>query len=87
MRQAGKKKGRVPLLDLHGVQTANVPQRVDDFLMKHQKQPYVRIMTGRGTGKVRTEVQKYLKLGRYSWSHEVLESGGQNPGVLIVEML
>jgi hypothetical protein len=63
-----------------------VPDRVDRFIMTHSRagRERVRIMTGKGTGKVRATVINYLRLGGYPWEYERLEGGKRNEGVLIV---
>ncbi len=73
-----------PTLDLHGDKVADVIDKVDRFIMKYHTQARVRIMTGKGTGKVKAEVLKYLKQGGYPYEFEKLPSGKRNEGVLVV---
>ena len=65
------------LLDLHGCKIEDVWPRIDRFLRdaeaKELKQ--VRIMTGKGTGKVREATLKALKLGGYPHKAEKLANG------------
>ncbi len=75
-----------PTLDLHGKKTDEVPDLVDRFLMKHQNEPKVRIMTGKGTGAVRQTVIDYLELGGFPWKYERGSKGDENAGVLIVSL-
>ncbi len=82
----GRSKSNIPTLDLHGYKTADVPAALDAFLVKHQNRAQIRVMPGKGQGKVKAVVEKYLKTGHYPFSYEVLESGQTNQGVLIVHM-
>jgi dsDNA-specific endonuclease/ATPase MutS2 len=77
---------KIPTLDLHGFKTDDVFDAVEKFLAKHTRATQVRIMPGKGTGKVKAEVERYLKLAGYPWSSERLPSGGTNDGVMIVYM-
>lgn len=81
---SGQKK--IPTLDLHGFKTEDVFDAVEKFLTKHASASQVRIMPGKGTGKVKAEVDRYLKLAGYPWSAERLPSGATNDGVMIVYM-
>ncbi len=71
-------------LDLHGYVIADVIDAVDRFMVKNGSRPRVRIMTGKGKGKVQKEVISYLKQGGFPWSYEKGPSGKSNEGVLIV---
>ena len=64
-----KAASKSPLLDLHGDNLLDVEAKVDRFLMQAQSKglSQIRIMTGKGTGKIRSAVQKYLKLGGYTF--------------------
>ncbi len=73
-----------PTLDLHGYKFIDVVDAVDRFIMKHHTKRRVRIMPGKGTGKVKSEVINYLKLGGYPWEYEQLANGSRNQGVLVV---
>lgn len=75
-----------PILDLHGRKVEEIFDAVELFLRRHADSPQVRIMSGKGTGKVRDEVTRYLKLANYSWHFERLGNGSANEGVLIVHM-
>ena len=79
-------KKNLPTLDLHGFKTEDVFDAVEAFLIKHQRQTQVRIMPGKGTGKVTAKVVEYLKLAHYHWSVERSPNGDANEGVLIVYM-
>jgi DNA-nicking Smr family endonuclease len=76
----------LPLLDLHGCKTADVPDAVDRFLMNSVRRgaKRARIMTGKGTGQVRKTVTDYLRLGGYPFENEKLANGARNEGVLVV---
>ena len=56
---------KTPLLDLHGYKVEDVFDAVEAFLRRHQNARQVQIMPGKGTGKVRAEVERYLKLAGY----------------------
>lgn len=86
MSKASKSSKASPTLDLHGKKTDEIFDAVEKFLKRYENQSQVRIMPGKGTGKVRDEVVKYLKLANYPWSYERLANGEQNQGVLIVYM-
>lgn len=75
---------RTPTLDLHGYTTDQVFDAIDQFLMKHQNSPCVRIMTGKGSGKVKAMAVDYLKKAHYPWQYEKLPNGGVNEGVMLV---
>lgn len=75
-----------PTLDLHGYKPEDVFDAVERFLAKHQSQNRVRIMPGKGTGKVKAQVEEYLRLARYHWTFEKLENGKVNEGVMLVFM-
>lgn len=77
---------KVPTLDLHGYKSEDVFNAVEAFLMKHANRKTVRIMPGKGTGKVKAKVIEYLKLAHYPWNYERLSNGSQNEGVMIVHM-
>ncbi len=74
-------------LDLHGCRAEDVESKIDRFLMdlaqSHLKQ--AKIMTGKGTGTVKSITIKYLKLAGYNWEYEKLGSGNKpNEGCLVI---
>jgi len=75
-----------PTLDLHGFKTDEIYDALEKFLARHSSAKTVRIMPGKGTGKVKNEVIQYLKQARYPWSYEKLSNGQVNEGVLVVFM-
>jgi len=83
---AKKNSPRLPTLDLHGKQTSEVFDLLDVFLRKESEKgtARVRIMPGKGTGKVRDVTLDYLKKAHYPWQFEKLDNGSKNEGVLIV---
>jgi dsDNA-specific endonuclease/ATPase MutS2 len=81
-----KTSSKGPTLDLHGYRTDEVYDAVEAFLRKHEKQKQVRIMPGKGTGKVKEQVMDYLKRAGYPWSFERSPNGQSNEGVLVVYM-
>ncbi|KHD87144.1 MAG: hypothetical protein OM95_16080 [Bdellovibrio sp. ArHS] len=74
------------LLDLHGFKSDEVEAALDAFLMKmsHANLKRARIMTGKGSGVVKSIVIKYLKLAGYPWEYERLSNGKQNEGCLVI---
>lgn len=83
MAQSQKKRS-LKTLDLHGRLVTEIFDLVDDFIMKNQNQARVKILPGKGTGKVKTELLRYLKLGGYPWEYETLEHGQKNTGAIVV---
>lgn len=81
---ATQKKRSYPILDLHGRKVDEVFDLVDQFITKNQNKDRLKIMPGKGTGKVKTELTRYLKLGGYPWEYETLENGKKNTGTLII---
>ncbi len=79
-------KKKPPTLDLHGYRADEVFDAVEKFLTRHSSAPRVRIMPGKGTGKVKAQVEQYLKLANYPWQFERLENGQVNEGVMVVFM-
>ncbi|MGE0525838.1 MAG: Smr/MutS family protein [Bdellovibrionales bacterium] len=77
---------KTPTLDLHGYKSEDVFDAVEKFLRQHERKTQVRIMPGKGTGKVKAKVIEYLRLAGYPWSHERQVDGQLNEGVLIVYM-
>lgn len=76
----------LPTLDLHGFTVDEVFDAVEAFLRKHANAGRVRIMHGKGTGKVKAKVLEYLKLANYPCKPERMENGQTNDGVLVVFM-
>lgn len=74
------------LLDLHGYQTSDVFDAVDEFLVKlsSTSKKRARIMPGKGTGKVKNLVIDYLKKANYPWQFEKMPNGKENQGVIVV---
>lgn len=74
------------LLDLHGYTTDQVEDAIDRFLIKvsNSNLKQARIMTGKGTGAVKTVAINYLKLAGYHWTYEKLSNGKNNEGCLII---
>lgn len=77
---------QLPTIDLHGYTTDQVPDTVDRFLTQSMRKgaSRVRIMTGKGSGKIKQAVIHYLKLGGFPFEEERLENGRRNEGVLVV---
>lgn len=84
--KAKNKTQKKPTLDLHGFTTDEVFDALDRFVTQHQSRgtKQIRVMTGKGTGKVKAVALDYLKKGHFPWQIERLENGKQNEGVLLV---
>lgn len=80
------KSDSIPTLDLHGFKTEDVFDAVEAFLQKNARKSKVRIMPGKGTGKVKARVIEYLKLANYPWSFDRSANGSVNDGVMLVHM-
>lgn len=78
-----KKKNQI---DLHGFRVEDVVDELDQFIHRsvQSKLSRVSVMTGKGSGKVKKEAIKYLKLGGFPWSYEKDSKGKPNEGVLVV---
>lgn len=78
----------MPMLDLHGDKLFDIETKVDRFIVNSQDRGFsqVRIMTGKGSGKIRSAVQAYLKLGGYPFKFEKMSNNQHNEGVLIVQI-
>ncbi len=74
------------LLDLHGFRADEVEDAVDRFLVQisNSNLKCARIMTGKGSGKVRDITMKYLKRAGYTWQVEKLANGKANEGCLVI---
>lgn len=70
-------------LDLHGYLVEDVDNAVDRCL-RNATGDRVRIMTGKGQGKVKSQVIKYLSMAKYQWAYEKLRNGQTNEGILVV---
>lgn len=81
MKKSDQKKVQMPTLDLHGYVVADVVDAVDRFLVGSQKKGAhkVRIITGRGTGAVRSAALDWLKRGGFPYTSE-------NEGSFIVHL-
>jgi dsDNA-specific endonuclease/ATPase MutS2 len=78
------KKDNIPTLDLHGYLADEVFDAVEAFLQKHGSADRVRIIPGKGSGKVMAQVKDYLAKARYPSQFEKNEKGVANEGSLIV---
>jgi hypothetical protein len=77
----------LPTLDLHGKTVDEVADLVDRFITSQTSRgsDQIRIMTGKGSGKVKAATIAYLKLGGFPFEFERLgTTGTRNEGVLIV---
>lgn len=75
-----------PTLDLHGFKVGDVDAALDRFIYQHSQKgtARVRVMPGKGTGAVKSQVTSYLKQANYPWQYEKLSNGKPNEGVMIV---
>jgi len=76
----------VPTLDLHGVAAGDVFDLMDRFLRREEERgsDRVRIVHGKGTGKVREKALEYCRLSGHS---PVADKGGglyENPGSFLL---
>ncbi len=76
----------MPTLDLHGRTTDEIYDAMEAFLNKEvaKSTSQVRVMPGKGGGKVKAVVQDYLKRAGYPWQYEKTAAGTTNEGVLVV---
>ncbi len=74
------------LLDLHGCRVEDVWPLIDRFLRDAEKLGLKqgRIMTGKGTGKVREATLQALKLAGFPHKAEKLKDGRVNEGVWVI---
>lgn len=74
------------LLDLHGFKADDVEEAIDKFLVQISRSNLkrARIMTGKGTGKVKEITIRYLKMAGYPWAYDKLSNGKSNEGCLII---
>ena len=73
-------------LDLHGMTEEQAMNALDKFLMASQNQTLaqVKIISGKGTGKLKALLIKILKDGGYPFHPEKLSNGKVNEGAFIV---
>lgn len=78
-------KSTYPTLDLHGVTVDEVFDLLDRFLRKAEgKVTAVRIIHGKGTGKVKEKALEYCRLTGYSPKADKGENGQANPGSFLL---
>ena len=67
MKTKSKIDKSLPVIDLHGFRVDDVYDALDKFLRKSEASGAikVRIITGKGTGKVREKAFEYLKAANY----------------------
>lgn len=80
------KKQNYPSLDLHGATVDEVFDLLDRFLRREEGRgsPAVRIIHGKGTGKVREKALEYCRATGHSPKPDKLESGQVNPGSFLL---
>lgn len=74
------------LLDLHGFRGEDVEVAIDRFFVQlsGSRLKRARIMTGKGTGKVKAIAIRYIQLAGYHWAYEKLPNGKDNEGCLVL---
>lgn len=75
-----------PLLDLHGKRTDEVFDLVDRFVTKNSNSAKILIMTGHGSGAIKKEVKKYLKIGGFDSVIYQDWAGKRNSGILEISL-
>lgn len=79
-------KDKIPTLDLHGYKVDEVFDALEAFFAKHASAERLRIIPGKGSGKVMAQVKDYLAKARYPSQFEKSDKGAVNEGSLIVFM-
>lgn len=76
----------LPTLDLHGVTTDEVFALMDRFLRREESRgsTCVRILHGKGTGKVREKAVEYCRLSGHSPKPDRAPGGKENPGAFLL---
>jgi dsDNA-specific endonuclease/ATPase MutS2 len=76
----------VPTLDLHGVVVDDVFDLMDRFLRREEEAgtDRVRILHGRGTGKIREKALEYCRLAGRDPEEDKLDSPWGNPGSFLL---
>jgi dsDNA-specific endonuclease/ATPase MutS2 len=76
----------IPTLDLHGQVVADVFDLMDRFLRREEANgsDRVRILHGRGTGKIRDKCLEYCKLSGHSPVEDKVQSPWGNPGSFLL---
>ncbi len=77
---------QIPTLDLHGVVVDDVFDLMDRFLRREEANgsDCVRILHGRGTGKVRAKALEYCRISGHSPVDDKAESQWGNPGSFLL---
>jgi dsDNA-specific endonuclease/ATPase MutS2 len=74
-----------PTLDLHGVTVDEVFDLLDRFLRKAEgRADAVRVIHGKGTGRVREKAYEYCRLTGHSPKPDKGENGKANPGSFLL---
>lgn len=76
----------IPTLDLHGVVVDDVFDLMDRFLRREEAggSDRVRILHGRGTGKIREKALEYCRLAGHVPQEDKLDSQWGNPGSFLL---
>lgn len=76
----------LPTLDLHGATTDEVFALLDRFLLREEGRgsPCVRVVHGKGTGKVREKAVEYCRLTGHQPKPDRGPGGAVNPGSFLL---
>lgn len=76
----------LPTLDLHGVTTDEVFALLDRFLLREEGRgtACVRVVHGKGTGKVREKAVEYCRLAGHQPKPDRSPTGAVNPGSFLL---
>ena len=84
----GKNKDRenIPTLDLHGKRVDEVFDLMDRFLRREEERSSrcVRILHGKGSGKVREKALEYCQISGHSPKPDAGVGGAPNPGSFLL---
>ena len=83
----GKKEQKsLPTLDLHGARVDEIFDRMDQFLRREEGKgtQCVRIMHGKGTGKVEEKAREYCRISQHQPKPDQDSEGRQNPGAFLL---
>lgn len=86
MAKKGSRTPSIPTLDLHGARVDEVFDLLDRFLRREEEKgtACVRILHGRGTGKVKEKSLEYCRLTGHSPEEDRAESRFGNPGSFLL---
>lgn len=79
-------QAEIPTLDLHGVVVDEVFDLMDRFLRREEERDAacVRILHGKGSGKVRDKALEYCRIAGHSPKPDKGKNGAPNPGAFLL---